>query len=721
VNRTMHLRALATLGVATLLLSACGGGGGGSSASGMPSTLSTNAAQPNFNTSSIPASLQIASWGEPTVRNASYIGPATNAQLSVNVLVHQQSAQALAQYAAQTANPASSNFHHWLTPQEIGQRFGATASDYQKVATYFQQAGLAVGAWPQRMLITVSGNQTSMQRAFGTNFGMYRGFGKTFIGPTSTPHFSTPLPVDAVSNLVAISLARTFLDPPQAGAAFGIGYAPQQVQGAFDYRNAYTLSNGSGITIGIIGTGPLDFVNSGSGSTPGCSGGSVCGQVVGTGDEDLNALTKLYSVNSVATVNEIGVTGNGVAAGLSTSGITPGNFPFANAFSTPPNATSPNCTGSLPSCNPEDGEAQLDVQQSATLAPGATVDFYLAYNQDCNTGFNTPCPTTGSNVSAPEIGLVESDPEIQQVIADNVADIISMSFGGGESQTFTAGDYIGSFSQLEFAALQAEGIAAFASSGDTGSAECENNSGTIEDMPCVSYPSGDPNVTSVGGVTAPINSLDQLVGSILAWGISTSDNGYGAMTAVGGASGGGVSTIIAAPPWQQADIPATMREQPDVSLIGDPSTGVTFECDAVLGGSGSGACPNGGGPSLIGGTSVSSPEMAAMWALVLGACKAHPAAGMCANGSGATPWRLGVAAPYLYAIFKGTPIGSVSPALPYTSVFYEVLYGSNEASTGVPSTPVPGASATAGYNEVTGIGVPFADHLIQAITGISPT
>jgi hypothetical protein len=112
--------------------------------------------------------------------------------------------------------------------------------------------------------------------------------------------------------------------------------------------------------------------------------------------------------------------------------------------------------------------------------------------------------------------------------------------------------------------------------------------------------------------------------------------------------------------------------------------------------------------------------MAAMWALVLSAeCQKE---GNC--GSSTHAYRLGNAAPYLYSVYAGQNLtgGSFTPHLTYAQTFYDVLYGSNamapSGQTPSPSaTPIPGYKAMTGYDQVTGVGVPFAGHLIQAITG----
>ncbi len=684
------------LALAVLATAACGG--------------HSNGTTPPVNT--MPGSFtgpQTFDWGKGELTGAMFVGPATLAHMQATVVMNAPGAQALVSYAQQVSDPQSALYRQYLTPQEIGERFGASTQDYQKVANYFIANGLNVAGWPQHLSLAVSGSQSAMEKAFGTTFGVYEEAGRQFIAPTSMPHFSATLPVSAVENLVTLRRLHTYMMiPPRAGAGTYIGYSPQQVQKAFDYSGAYSAGyKGAGITVGIIGTGPINVNRS-----TWCS------------DADLAALKALYNNVSAANVCEVNVTPSGVAAGLSASGIptaapatpnpngtpvpNPGQsptsmFPFSGNFTTPPPVTD-TCSGALPACNQEDGEAQLDTQQIATLAPGAAVNFYLAYNaNDCYVFFPNTCaspapsplPSGANNYGQPQIGIVEADAEIQQAIADNVADVISISYGGGEWYANEAGGGQGGFNSSgigyqpeEFAALATEGIAVFVSSGDSGSAECVSGSGYLP-QPCVSYPAGDVNVTSVGGVNAPINEFGQLTNNITAWGTPTSLGTSG--------SGGGVSTIFKAPSWQKSAINATMRTQPDVSMIGDPFTGVTFYLNAGF--ADAGAAP-------VGGTSVAAPQMSAMWALVLDACKNTPS---CATAGGAHPWRLGNAAPYMYGIYTNKP--------KYAQTFYDVLYGSNAMTNGAPATPTPGEKAMTGYDQVTGVGVPFAGHLIQAVTG----
>lgn len=702
MNRRLAFAAAAVFAIA---LAACGGGGSGA----VPS-----AQQPvtNSGLANVPPQLILQNYGQSAMTGAAYVGPVTNAGMNVTVLVHQQNAQALTAYAQSVQDPTSGNFRHFLTPDQIAAQFGASASDYQKVAQYFESNGLAVAGWKQRLLLVVSGPQTNMQRAFGTTFGLYQKNGQQFIAPMTQPHFLQQIAVDAVGNMVQYRTNHSYIiAPPKAGSGLTVGYSPSTVQAAFDYVGAYKAGfTGSGIVLGIIGTGPIDTS---------CAG-------VRTGDCDLNKFLTLTNTASAATVTEVDVAPSPIATALASLPSPNPPFPYSGTFQSPPPLTAP-C--SIPityagnvipgTCNPEDGEAQLDTQQAATLAPMSTVNFYLAYNPNdyCTpqVNFPSPCPTGAGSAY---IGIYEADAEIMQAINDNTSDVISISYGGGEPQqgwtgASGAGGYEGSYSQLEFAELASEGIAVFVSSGDNGSAECFSATSYLAQV-CDSYPAGDPSVTSVGGITANVNAYGQQTAPWLAWGISTYDTGYGAL----GGSGGGDSSTggigILANAGQAAATGATYREQPDVSLIGDPSTGVAQVENASF---------SGGSISDIGGTSVAAPQMAAMWADVLSACKANASAGVCA-GAGPGPhggFRLGNAAPYLYAIYKNTQIKNYTPSLLYNQVFYDIVYGDNQMQNPnyTPASPIPGAAAGPGYDMVTGVGVPYAGHLIQALTGLT--
>jgi kumamolisin len=684
-------------GVALVALAACAGQG---PSSPIPVTNAIRAAVPPPAHALVSGSASRVAWGADEIKGATRVGPAQFGAMGVDIDVKLRSRAGLVQYAADTSNPKSPFYRHFLTPSQIGDRFGADQRTYNAVANYFHRYGLHVGGWPQHLTLFINGTQDQLQGALGTTFGIYQRDGVAFVAPDSAPHFSAPLAVTAVRN--AVTLARFSRDfvPVRAGNPTLEGYSPAQIRQVFDYNGAYRAGyTGVGIRVGIIGTG-------------------------GISRADVPAFGRMFNV-PVAPVKQVDANDEGVAAGLrlnspspNPSASPPYGFPFSSGLSAAPPVTA-QCLGSLPQCNAEDVEAQIDTEQAASLAPGSHVLFYLAYNRaECfapgraGTGRQHIChdgPNEGYS-GFPVLGLALADDEIQQAIADDSADVVSLSYGGPESLqagvTFDPNDPTQGYGATEFAALAAEGIAVFVASGDSGAETC---AGVIPPLPtanqlCVSWPAVDPNVVSVGGVTTPMNQFGQLTNQLTAWGDQTS--------AGHGGSGGGVSTYFNAPSWQ-AGVPGvqgTMRNLPDVALEADSSTGVSVVLNAA---------PKLYGPNVIsvGGTSVAAPEMAAMWALVLQACKQSST---CDRG-GTYGYRLGNPAPLLYSYYGQS--GLKNPA--YKNVFYDIVYGDNaQAPVETGPTPVPssapfspGYNAKPGYDLVTGLGVPFAYALIKAVVG----
>ncbi len=66
--------------------------------------------------------------------------------------------QALAELIEQLHNPDSPNFHHWLTAQEFGERFGPAPEDLQTITAWLESHGFTVNVvYPSGMLIDFSG------------------------------------------------------------------------------------------------------------------------------------------------------------------------------------------------------------------------------------------------------------------------------------------------------------------------------------------------------------------------------------------------------------------------------------------------------------------------------------------------------------------------------------------------------------------------------------
>jgi subtilase family serine protease len=156
------------------------------------------------------------------------------------------------------------------------------------------------------------------------------------------------------------------------------------------------------------------------------------------------------------------------------------------------------------------------------------------------------------------------------------ANVVSNSYGGMESAGVAA-----VCSQF----YNHPGVAITASSGDSGLA--------------LNSPADCPNVTAVGGTTLNTN------GTETAWNTSAT---------VG--AGGGCSAQIAIPAWEMQTVSnCAMRAVTDVSAVADPNTGVFVEDTFGQ-----------GGGLMVGGTSVSAPLIAGVFALAGGTANAASAA-----------------------------------------------------------------------------------------------
>ena len=160
------------------------------------------------------------------------------------------------------------------------------------------------------------------------------------------------------------------------------------------------------------------------------------------------------------------------------------------------------------------------------------------------------------------------------------ANAISNSYGGSEASSETASD----------SSYNHPGIAITASSGDSGYG--------------VEYPAASPYVTAVGGTT-----------------LNSAGNSRGWTESAWSGAGAGCSSYEAKPSWQH-DAGCANRTVADVSAVADPNTGVAVY-DTYGGGGGNALvcaltgtdCPQPTGWFVVGGTSVSSPIIASVYAL----------------------------------------------------------------------------------------------------------
>jgi subtilase family serine protease len=292
-------------------------------------------------------------------------------------------------------------------------------------------------------------------------------------------------------------------------------------------------------------------------------------------------------------------------------------------------------------------ETSLDVQWAHAIAPGATIDLVQAQSD-----------ADGDLLAAQ-----------QYVVDHNLGDVVSQSFGEGETCMQPS---IRSAEHQAFATAAREGMSVFAASGDTGAAQ----------YGCVGYaffmsagiPASDPLVTAVGGTHLNANYSSGAYHSETVWNNTGENPDFGA-------GGGGFSTIYPRPSYQNAaHTGSRFRGIPDVTYNADVYGGVIGVCSECNFGLQSYA--------VFGGTSAGTPQWAAIAAL------ADQAAGH----------RLGLLNPALYTIAAGGH---------YHSAFHDITTGNNSWDVSL----FTGYQAHSGWDPASGLGSPNVARLISLLVG----
>ena len=75
--------------------------------------------------------------------------------------------EALTNLLRELYDPASTNYHRYLAPEEFAERFGPAEADYQVVQDFATANGLTIRrTYSNRMLLDVDGAVTNIERAF---------------------------------------------------------------------------------------------------------------------------------------------------------------------------------------------------------------------------------------------------------------------------------------------------------------------------------------------------------------------------------------------------------------------------------------------------------------------------------------------------------------------------------------------------------------------------
>ena len=170
--------------------------------------------------------------------------------------------EALTNLLQQIYDPASPNYHHYLTPEQFTAQFGPTEQDYQKVIDFAEANGLTVvNSHPNRMLLDVSGKAADVGKTFRVTLRTYHHptENRDFFAPDTEPAVDSALPILHISGLNNYSLPRPAikagsLNQPSGGTP-AAGSAPGGNYQGNDFRTAYvpgTSLTGAGQSVGLL-------------------------------------------------------------------------------------------------------------------------------------------------------------------------------------------------------------------------------------------------------------------------------------------------------------------------------------------------------------------------------------------------------------------------------------------------------------------------------------
>jgi subtilase family serine protease len=580
----------------------------------------------------------------------SELGPSpAKAPLQLDVGLKLPDPAALSAFIASVSDPTSPDYRQYLAPGRFGPMFGPTASTVDAVRAALRQSGLKVGALYDGMLLPVTTNVAGAQKAFGVTMRSFR------------------LPSGKVvnANVTAAQL-------PSSIASF--------VSGVTGLDNLVQLT-----PLGLAAASPSGSASSAS------SGGLAPGQPAacsaGSGNWDADDIAQAYDFGPLYEAGDFGQ-GQTVAlfenSGYSTSNVA--TYQTCYGTSVPIQIEPTSATNGTPS-----SEADDDIEDVVGLAPDITK--VLVYE------VQSTYVTTYAEIAN-----------------DDLAQAVSSSWGTCEANS-------GSNPTLEepiFAQMAAQGQSMFAASGDEGSEAC-NGTGSeppFNDSLTVGDPAGQPFVTGVGGTAlTALGDLPTTPPTETVWNSTIGEGSafagppHGLPTAPG-AGNGGISSDWTMPAYQKgsgvisgyssstpcsgASAPTTTyplsssgdcREVPDVSA----NAGESYTFFTGTPGAWSGWL----------GTSISSPDWAAMTALI----NASTSTTEC-NTPAPSASSAGFLNPALYQLATSTP-----------SDFNDITATGNNDMTGTNSGAYP---TTTGYDMATGLGSPVAADLAQSLCPRTP-
>jgi subtilase family serine protease len=180
--------------------------------------------------------------------------------LAVGLPLHNQAT--LNSLLQQIYDPASPQYHHYLTTKQFTETFGPTEQDYQAVIGFAKSNGLAVAAsFSNRVVVDMEGTVADVEKALHVTIRTYNHptEARTFYAPDVEPSIDSSIPVLEFAGLNNYGLAHANSHgvrlPKNARATPDGGTGPYGTFWGYDLRNAYvpgTGLTGAGQSVGLV-------------------------------------------------------------------------------------------------------------------------------------------------------------------------------------------------------------------------------------------------------------------------------------------------------------------------------------------------------------------------------------------------------------------------------------------------------------------------------------
>ncbi|MDH6140755.1 MULTISPECIES: S53 family peptidase [Kitasatospora] len=584
-------------------------------------------------------------------------------------------------FAKAVSDPNSPQFGQFLSADQVQSRFGTSPEQVKAVSQWLTDSGLTISETNQHY-IQVNGTTDQLTRALGTRFRNYR----TPDGVHKAPAADAVVPAQVAADVAAVS---GLADSVQKASSNAVSQAAAEAAGQSGAKAATAAPQTS------LPTDPTCSDNGfGSKIAYGAPQGYEKNEPFAPCSYVPSQLRKAYGVT------KSGLTGKGArvaivdAYALGTMQADANHFATAHgdkpfAAGQYSEVVTPDQWQHQSDCGDWSGEESLDVEMVHGLAPDANVVYVGAnscYDQDLTAALN-------------------------KIVDNHLADIVSNSWGEimhGKSGDLDPGVIAADNQALERGA--AEGITFMASAGDCGdnsptAAATGVNCQADTNQAQTQWPSASPWITGVGGTALELKDKSGSYGHEVSMGdrrsvLSTDQQSWTPFPGnfyFGG--GGGVSKDFPQPWYQQGVVPNSistvaadgtqsatpLRATPDVAMSGD------LVAATLVGYTPAGGAYSEGG---YGGTSVSSPEFAAMMADVIQARGGRP---------------VGFANPSLYDRAGTRAFHDVNDAAVHTARGNVVDLGTVGGQLKVRLYKIgadQGLAAAKGYDTATGVGSP---------------